>query len=157
MLENLNPVLHVPVKPRLNRLGLNINNFEWDGQRQLIDKAEIFGEFYFILILIVSLIFLFLSMDEILILAFNDIGCIYHRAISGEVPLKARGHWATVALSYGTQWCAPVTDDQRSNPGPSYLTLNHLNRCFGTDFCICRPITYRYTRLLYSSPCKRGS
>ncbi|RTG83054.1 uncharacterized protein DC041_0009117, partial [Schistosoma bovis] len=42
MLENLNPVLHVPVKPRLNRLGLNINNFEWDGQRQLIDKAEIF-------------------------------------------------------------------------------------------------------------------
>ncbi|CAH8570643.1 unnamed protein product [Schistosoma mattheei] len=42
MLENLNPVLHVPVKPRLNRLGLNINNFEWDGQRQLIDEAEIF-------------------------------------------------------------------------------------------------------------------
>lgn len=71
MLENLNPVLHVPVKPRLNRLGLNINNFEWDGQRQLIDKAEIFGEFYFILILIVSLIFLFLSMDEILILVFT--------------------------------------------------------------------------------------
>ncbi|CAH8297545.1 unnamed protein product [Schistosoma turkestanicum] len=42
MLENINPVLHVPIKPRLNRLPLNIDNFEWDSQRQLIDRAEIF-------------------------------------------------------------------------------------------------------------------
>ncbi|CAH8569821.1 unnamed protein product [Heterobilharzia americana] len=42
MLENLNPTLHAPIKPRLNRLSLNFDNFEWNGQREPINQAEIF-------------------------------------------------------------------------------------------------------------------
>nr|CAH8862896.1 unnamed protein product [Trichobilharzia regenti] len=42
MLENLNPTLHAPTKPRLNKPSVNLNDFNWDGEREPINAAEIF-------------------------------------------------------------------------------------------------------------------